>query len=218
MAPSDGEVVTTSDVNVSWSGTDGNGIAYYLVRLDDGEWINVGTTSYYVFIGVPNGVHVAYVIAVDVAGHRTLSSIMFVVDAVSASSSSLPIVENAPVVSSSTVRPVVYSGLSINDVKYEDIDSAGEEASITSVDERDEKVEYVLSIKVNTEEDSSKPNIVAISFSKIRENKDLYLVAPLTVHGKEEAICKINFVVDGSSAIIKTLFLMYSIYLVRPPN
>jgi len=81
-SPADGEVLTTSTVDVQWSGSDaGSGIAYYLVRLDDGVWINVGTAMSHTFTAVADGIHVVYVIAVDNVGNSAMSCVMFEVDA-----------------------------------------------------------------------------------------------------------------------------------------
>ena len=84
ISPSDLEEISSSDVTVRWqsSSTD---IAYYLVRLDDNSWINVGTATSHTFSGVPDGLHVVYVVAVDYAGHKTMSSVVFRVSAVSGS-------------------------------------------------------------------------------------------------------------------------------------
>jgi len=81
LTPTYGEVLTTSTVDVQWSGSDaGSGIAYYLIRLDDGAWINVGTTTSHTFTAVADGIHVVYVITVDNVRNSAMSCVMFEVD------------------------------------------------------------------------------------------------------------------------------------------
>ncbi|RLG81477.1 MAG: hypothetical protein DRO09_01950, partial [Thermoprotei archaeon] len=86
VSPTDGDVITSSSVTISWQSTSTD-IAYYLVRLDDGSWINVGLSTSYTFSGVSSGVHVAYVIAVDDGGRTTMKSTVFIVSAVAGGSS-----------------------------------------------------------------------------------------------------------------------------------
>ncbi len=76
--PSDGDVVTTSDVYIEWSGSDvGSGIDHYLVRLDDGDWIDVGVSTSYTFSGVSDGVHTVYIIAIDKTGRTAMAYTVF---------------------------------------------------------------------------------------------------------------------------------------------
>ena len=79
ISPEDCSCITTSDINVEWSGYDENSVSYYLVRLSSGSWINVGTSTSHTFSGVADGTYVIYVIAVDHAGNKAMDSIVVTV-------------------------------------------------------------------------------------------------------------------------------------------
>ena len=79
----DGGSLQGPDVEAIWQGSDsGTGIAYYLVRLDGGVWINVGTNTSHSFTGLSNGAHTIDVRATDGVGLLNLTSVSFEVDAV----------------------------------------------------------------------------------------------------------------------------------------
>ena len=78
-SPEDCSCITTSDINVEWSGYDEYGVSYYLVRLSSGSWINVGASTSYTFYGVADGTYVIYVVAVDYAGNKAMDSIIVTV-------------------------------------------------------------------------------------------------------------------------------------------
>jgi len=76
---SDADFETTS-ITVTWSGFDEiSGIDYYMVRMDDGSWINVDTSTSYTFTDLSEGPHVATVKAVDKAGLREEVSVSFTI-------------------------------------------------------------------------------------------------------------------------------------------
>jgi len=77
--PTELSTVTTSDVQVQWSST-ATDVSYCEVRLDDGAWINVGTSTTYTFVGVSDGLHVVYVLAVDNAGNKNMECTIFSVE------------------------------------------------------------------------------------------------------------------------------------------
>ncbi len=80
-SPSQNDIISTSDVTVSWSGSDsGSGIDHYEIRIDGGTWINAGTASQYTFTSVNDGTHTVDVKAVDVAGNNVTDSVSFTVD------------------------------------------------------------------------------------------------------------------------------------------
>ncbi|MCR8471195.1 MAG: Ig-like domain-containing protein, partial [Crenarchaeota archaeon] len=78
LNPSNGSVLSVTKVNVTWKGSDAlSGIDHYEIRLDSGSWINVGTSTSYVFENVAPGDHTIYVKAVDRAGNTNIASVMF---------------------------------------------------------------------------------------------------------------------------------------------
>lgn len=87
-SPQDGETITDTTVTVYWSST-ATDIEYYLVRLDDGPWINVGLSTSYTFTGLTDGAHVVYVMAVDNAGNTNSTEVVFIIQSATGSTTSV---------------------------------------------------------------------------------------------------------------------------------
>ncbi|MEA2070530.1 MAG: Ig-like domain-containing protein [Asgard group archaeon] len=80
-SPSEGETITSSDVTVTWTGSDaGSGIDYYETRIDSGSWINKGTSTSHTYTGLADGSHTVDVRAWDVAGNSATDTVGFTVD------------------------------------------------------------------------------------------------------------------------------------------
>lgn len=80
-SPSSNSAVKSSSVTVSWNGSDvASGIEHYEVSLDDGSWIEVGTTSEYTFSELADGSHTVYVRAFDKDSNWRKVSVSFIVD------------------------------------------------------------------------------------------------------------------------------------------
>ncbi len=79
-SPKNGKIFATSFVTVYWNGTDNIGIAYYEVKMDSGQWINVGNATHYTFSNIPDGEHTAYVRAFDFSGNNATAEVTFDVD------------------------------------------------------------------------------------------------------------------------------------------
>ncbi|MBD3192121.1 MAG: S8 family serine peptidase [Candidatus Heimdallarchaeota archaeon] len=80
-SPNEGATLTSSDVTVTWSGSDsGSGIDYYETRIDSGSWINKGTSTSHTFTGLADGSHTVDVRAWDVAGNSATDMVTFTVD------------------------------------------------------------------------------------------------------------------------------------------
>ena len=78
--PYDGYIYNTSDVTITWLAYDSGGIYYFEVKLDNGNWINVGLNTSYTFTGVEEGNHTVFIRAVDLAGNIEVISRWFYVD------------------------------------------------------------------------------------------------------------------------------------------
>ncbi len=78
--PENGVILNTADVTVYWNGSDNTGIDHYEVRVDNGEWINVGNVDNYTFTGLSDGDHIIYVTAYDISGNNRTESISVTVD------------------------------------------------------------------------------------------------------------------------------------------
>ncbi len=78
LSPEAGIYMASSEVLVSW--TDDPLASYYEVRMDGGEWINVGTATSYKFTDVPEGRHVIEVRVVNRLGKEASDAVSFTVD------------------------------------------------------------------------------------------------------------------------------------------
>ncbi len=80
-SPQEGETVTSSDVTVTWTGSDDkSGINHYEIQLDTNGWINVGTSTSYTFHDVSDGTHTVEVRAYDNAGNVGSDTVTFTVN------------------------------------------------------------------------------------------------------------------------------------------
>ncbi|MFB0561062.1 MAG: Ig-like domain-containing protein, partial [Candidatus Lokiarchaeia archaeon] len=80
-SPSDGAILPTVNVTVSWTGSDATtSIDYYEVRIDGGVWTEVGLNTSYTFTGLSDDPHTVEVMAFDQAGNNNTDSVSFTVD------------------------------------------------------------------------------------------------------------------------------------------
>jgi len=80
--PSEGEVVKTSDIAISWHGDDNcSGIASYWVKVNDGVWRSAGLEESFEVPGLPEGRSEIFVKAVAMAGNTAIAQVNVTVDA-----------------------------------------------------------------------------------------------------------------------------------------
>ena len=80
VSPSNGSIVAGPEVTLTWAGEDDLCVSYYMIRIDDGPWRDIGNiTSYTVMFDTP-GNHTIYIRAYDIAGRNTAVSIVLIVD------------------------------------------------------------------------------------------------------------------------------------------
>ena len=73
--------VTTVGGVITWNGSDDKGIAYYMISIDGGTWINVSVSMTYIIPdSLSEGIHNLSVKAVDLAGNSNRAILNFVVD------------------------------------------------------------------------------------------------------------------------------------------
>lgn len=78
-SPTNGEILTETDVTIHWSGGDsGSGIDYYEVRDDGGTWRNKGNTTTQTYT-LTEGDHTIDVRAVDNGSNKNIDSVSFTV-------------------------------------------------------------------------------------------------------------------------------------------
>lgn len=75
-----GSKVQVGDMNVRWTSSDAmSGLAGHRVRLDGGDWNDVGTADHY-RLGVSEGQHTIEIMAMDDAGNYNLTSVDFIAE------------------------------------------------------------------------------------------------------------------------------------------
>ncbi|MFP4608333.1 MAG: Ig-like domain-containing protein, partial [Candidatus Aenigmatarchaeota archaeon] len=81
LEPQENQYIDHDEVTVEWNATDNTtGIDYFEVRLDGGNWIDVGTDTNYTFSNLDDGEHTVDVKAWDKAGNNHVESVTFTVD------------------------------------------------------------------------------------------------------------------------------------------
>ena len=200
-SPQDGAVLGTSDVTVQWSST-ATDISYYLVRLGDGSWINVGTSTSHTFSGVANGTYTVYVIAVDFAGNKAMDYVVFRVDAGKSRVSSSSVVDG-PSLSRSALDEIVPS------VVHEEIVAT-------------ESREIIYNDKTNTyrepkiqKERTQHPTIIASSRVPMRFD---IIVNPTPRYDDRNNSSIRNRILFLNKANNRRISLLFSPYMVKPPK
>lgn len=80
ITPLNGSILASSDVTIQWSGSDsGTGIDYYMLKVDNGSWLNVGLSNQY-NLTLPDGEHAIRVMMVDGTGLNVTASVYITVD------------------------------------------------------------------------------------------------------------------------------------------
>ncbi|MFP4142412.1 MAG: NosD domain-containing protein [Thermoplasmata archaeon] len=75
LEPKNGESLSEDNIRVRWEGyDDGSGVEKYEVRIDGGEWIEVGKETKYLFDGLEEGEHTIEVRVWDEAGNNAVDS------------------------------------------------------------------------------------------------------------------------------------------------
>jgi len=80
ISPEEGEQIDSSLVNISWEVYDDLLLTSVMLRVDDGEWMDVFGLSSYVVCFDCEGNHTVYLNATDIANRSTVISRTFVVD------------------------------------------------------------------------------------------------------------------------------------------
>jgi len=81
VSVSNGTEIRSSTYTLNWNATDaGSGVDHFEVRLDGGEWQNIGAAQSHVFSGLSDGEHTLEVKAIDKAGKATVYSLNLIVN------------------------------------------------------------------------------------------------------------------------------------------
>ncbi len=79
-SPSDGYTFDTSNVTIQWQSSEGTyPVTRYEIRLDEGNWVDVGTDEEYTFIDLMDGSYLVSVKVVDAGGYVHECSLIFTV-------------------------------------------------------------------------------------------------------------------------------------------
>jgi predicted phage tail protein len=81
LDPTNGTKVKAGDMVVRWASSDAiSGVAGHKVRLDGGDWNDVGNASHFELLGLTEGQHTLEVMAIDEAGNENTSTVNFSVE------------------------------------------------------------------------------------------------------------------------------------------
>ncbi|MBS3815940.1 MAG: PQQ-binding-like beta-propeller repeat protein [Candidatus Thermoplasmatota archaeon] len=81
IEPAEGSLMNTSDVEVTWIGSDNtSGLSYYEIKKDDGTWKDNGLEDRSLLLELADGVHLVEVRAVDKAGNKKIIEVQFEID------------------------------------------------------------------------------------------------------------------------------------------
>ncbi len=79
--PLEGDIIVNNNVTIGWSGEDAiTGIAYYEIRWDGGDWLNVSANNTHTINDLKDGEHTVEVRAWDHAKHQTTKMVNFSVN------------------------------------------------------------------------------------------------------------------------------------------
>jgi hypothetical protein len=78
-SPESGASIMIPFVPVEWSASSASGISNYWVKVDDGAWEDVGSSTFYSISSPTNGAHTVYVKTQDNAGNWNTTSVGFTV-------------------------------------------------------------------------------------------------------------------------------------------
>jgi DNA-binding beta-propeller fold protein YncE len=82
IAPKNGTIYYERTVKVIWTGCDnfgGVGLYKYKISLDQGPYVDLGRSTEFTFINLPEGEHIVTVCAIDYAGNKRTVSVTFIV-------------------------------------------------------------------------------------------------------------------------------------------
>ena len=217
-SPADGETLSTSDITVTWNGGDENGISHYLVRIDDSSWINVGTSTSHTFNSVSDGIHCIYVVAYDVVGNYAMTYIMVIVDTSISSASSNNVRD---VVENDVGEEIIVENTLAEPIK-EKIKELGREEVIKPVEIAD-KAPTIKIIVINVVEkpssaEQARTSVISLPIlSQSHRNRDFVFAMPVITIGENGGEISKTPRILRVTPIIRTMFLAYSMYLIRPP-
>ncbi len=78
--PKNGSLINRSSFFATWNMQDGGGLNASYIKIDNGEWINIGLFSVYPLKNLTEGEHTLYVKVYDRAGNSAFTHVRFTVD------------------------------------------------------------------------------------------------------------------------------------------
>lgn len=123
--PTNGTIVGSLDVSVSWSGSDnGSGIDHYETKIDMADYISKDTSTNHTFLEVTNGNHTVYIKAFDKLGNSKEFFANFLVDTsaptVSITSPSSNTLTGSPSLTATWEGSDIFSGIDHYEVRQDD--------------------------------------------------------------------------------------------------
>jgi len=80
LSPKNGTYLNTTSVEVTWNGSDNIAIDKYYVKVDNGDWVDMGTATHYTIESLSEGDHEIYVKAVDFNDNEDISYVKITID------------------------------------------------------------------------------------------------------------------------------------------
>ena len=81
--PSEGTPLNSTDINISWNGSDStSGLALYEISVDGGNWTDKGKSTYVSVEDLSEGIHVFRVRVFDRAGNENITAVSFNIDTI----------------------------------------------------------------------------------------------------------------------------------------
>jgi len=187
VLPSNETCLPVTDLTVSWSGFDsGSGIDHYEIKLDDGEWLNIGVDTSYVFEDLNEGQHIILIKAVDKVGNEAIYRLVVTIDRTPPS----------VVITFPEAGKYVSGTISIN-VSAEDVESEVEKVSfifdgILLYNDTEKPYEYSFDSTLYLD---GSHNLTVVAYDKAGNNK----TASITFYiDNTEPSVSIVFPIDGS--------------------
>ena len=73
--------INISTVKIEWTGADvGMGLDYFEIKLDNGNWIDIGKNTSYIYSSLTEGEHTVYLKAMDTMGNTNETTVKFKID------------------------------------------------------------------------------------------------------------------------------------------
>ncbi|MEF8873947.1 MAG: S8 family serine peptidase [Candidatus Thermoplasmatota archaeon] len=178
LSPDNDELFETNEVTLLWQSSDtSTGIDYHEVRVNEDEWIDVGSSQSHTLEGLEDGNHTVEVRATDEVGHTQEAEISFTVDTtapeleINSPESGALFSENIVTLDWDGTGDVEEYSLRINQGEWEQVDTATEH-TFEGLSDGEHLVE------VMAEDEAGHTTTKSLSFTVDTTAPDLFITSP----------------------------------------